>query len=117
MIIPDGNGGYENSICSPSTPERFQQYEIEMEASFSKLIDKLVSFYQYKNTLTHDNIKNSLKISSDLLVEKKEEIVKLSLELFYYWVNFAPLTRGTSATGYASFMSFILAVDNDILGD
>jgi hypothetical protein len=42
-------------------------------------------------------------------------VIRRSLENFYYWVNFAPITRGTSATGYATLYSAILAVGEELV--
>ena len=42
-------------------------------------------------------------------------VIRCGLENFYYWVNFAPITRGTSATGYAALYSTILAVDEEVV--
>lgn len=33
-----------------------------------------------------------------------DEGVKICLEIFYYWVNFAPLSRGSAATGYSALI-------------
>jgi hypothetical protein len=43
-------------------------------------------------------------------------VIRCGLENFYYWVNFAPITRGTSATGYAALYSTVLAVDEELVG-
>lgn len=43
-------------------------------------------------------------------------MIRCGLENFYYWVNFAPITRGTSATGYAALYSTVLAVDEELVG-
>ena len=117
VVAPDGKGAYDFSICSPSTPERFTQYEVEMEKSFGKLIDALVGYFHPSSSSSGSSSPGSSSSNSDENnEEKKETIIKLSLELFYYWVNFAPLTRGTSATGYASFLSFVILLDDYTLG-
>jgi hypothetical protein len=38
-----------------------------------------------------------------------------ALELFYCWVNFAPITRGTSATGYAVLYGIILSMGEELI--
>lgn len=43
------------------------------------------------------------------------EVTESALELFYYWVNFAPLSRGTSATGYAALYAIFLASGHEIV--
>ena len=41
-------------------------------------------------------------------------VIDAALDLFYYWVNFAPLSRGTSATGYAALYACVLAMGREI---
>ena len=36
-------------------------------------------------------------------------VLRQALEVFYFWVNFAPLTRGTAACGYAALLSVMLS--------
>lgn len=36
--------------------------------------------------------------------------VEICLEIFYYWVNFAPLSRGSAATGYSVLVGCILSL-------
>ena len=36
--------------------------------------------------------------------------VKICLEIFYYWVNFAPLSRGSAATGYSVLLGCIASL-------
>ena len=36
-------------------------------------------------------------------------VLRQALEIFYFWVNFAPLTRGTAACGYAALLSIMLS--------
>jgi hypothetical protein len=39
-----------------------------------------------------------------------DEGVKICLEIFYYWVNFAPLSRGSAATGYSVLIGCIASL-------
>ena len=54
------------------------------------------------------NLKN-LQNSENFVSDQHKEILKMSLELFYFWINFAPLTRGTAACGYSSLLSIMLS--------
>jgi hypothetical protein len=36
-------------------------------------------------------------------------VIRNAVRMFYYWVNYAPLTRGSSATGYATLYASVLA--------
>jgi hypothetical protein len=60
--------------------------------TFSNLEQTLLKFY---------SASRNEKPDQNLIVSIKLAVTKYALELFYYWVNYAPLTRGTSATGYA----------------
>lgn len=105
-VAIDDKGGVGFSICSPSTPERFKQYEIEMASAFERLICAFVP--QIRNV----SMGFSANMDDDF---DRAAVVRHALEIFYYWVNFAPLSRGTSATGYAAFLASILAMGEDIL--
>jgi hypothetical protein len=87
----NSNGGWDLSICSASTQERFVEYEEELHDVFQRLIQAFIDYLKAGNPQNHD------------------KIFKIALELFYYWVNFAPVSRGTSATGYASLYAAVLA--------
>lgn len=87
--------GYDYSICSASTMERFQQYEEELHDSYMKYLSILESLQKKSKDLRDGNDMKTLLSSS--------------LHLFYYWVNYAPITRGTSAVGYGVLYACILA--------
>ena len=108
----DGRG-LEFSICHSSTPDRFRQYETELSFVFDKIVNSLVKLRSLERECTVD-MTDEVHITTKI-EETKEIIFRTALELFYYWVNFAPLTRGTSATGYASLTTIILLVNWEIL--
>lgn len=60
--------GFEFTIRTPSTPERFRLLELEMDHCFNNVL----------LALTED--------SSDTVLRR-------AMELFYYWVIFSPLSR------------------------
>ncbi len=66
----------------------------------------------FEKELDHifQNIVNSLVLGTD-----SNEVLDYALTLFYYWVNFVPLARGTSSTGYAVFASILLAVGEELV--
>ena len=37
------------------------------------------------------------------------EVIKAGLEMFYYWVNFTPITRGAAFVGYTLLYSIVLS--------
>jgi hypothetical protein len=74
--------GYDLSIGSPTHDKRFEFFEAEVNFVFSKIVAALV---------------------------KNEPIENLALDLFFYWANWGPLSRGTAATGYMSLLACFLA--------
>ena len=87
------------SISCASTPERFAMYEEELDSIFTKLIERLVAFEQAHISECQNTTTRLTSNEGRGLTPQETEIMSLALELFYYWVNFGPLTRGTSATG------------------
>jgi hypothetical protein len=87
------------SICSASTPERFLQFEEEIHFVFERLLDELEKFIFGAGADRESDISDS----------SIDSVLAAAMDLFYYWVNFAPIARGTSATGYASLYSSVLA--------
>ena len=81
--------GYEFSIRTAGIPCRWKLFEKEMDYCFEKLVHCINS--ENNDAIYYDNI------------------VKSALSMFYYWVNFAPLTRGTAATGYAGLLASIVS--------
>jgi hypothetical protein len=53
-------------------------------------------------------------ISENAIIERREEIVKESLKLYYYWVIFAPISRGTALCGYAGLSATLQAAGLEI---
>ena len=97
--------GYEFFIDSPVLPNRHDLFKQELDYNFQRFINAL-------KTILSDTYKNlndeEKKIHSD-------EAFKRALEFFFYWVNYAPLSRGTSATGYAALMAFVISMGEEIL--
>lgn len=90
--------GYEFTIRTPGLPQRWSLFDSELQVIFDKLLD-LIS-----------NKENSKEEIS------KEEIVYQSLKLYYYWVVFAPLSRGTALCGYAMLSGTLQAAGFEIEG-
>jgi hypothetical protein len=124
ITLLKGNGGgstskgWQFSICAASTPERFVQYEQELKHVFDRLIQKLVPFVVEPSSFSSSIVSpvSSKKHVVSKSVKDKEryyqdsmiEIIELGLEFFYYWINFTPLSRGTSFVGYTALYSCIL---------
>ena len=87
--IPNGDRmEFRFDIRTPTTLQRFELWDKFLVEKFDGIMREF-SAQQTKPTA--------------------EKIVKLALELYYYWVNFAPLTRGTAFTGYSVLYAVILS--------
>ena len=45
------------------------------------------------------------------------DVVARASNIYYYWVNYAPISRGTSATGYAILLGILLAIGEEPSGE
>ena len=89
--------GYDFFINSPVSRERDNSYALDMDFTFNRFIEAL---------------RNVMKIGGK--AESDYAFARM-LEVFYYWVIYAPLSRGTSATGYAALMACVVATGEEIL--
>lgn len=83
LAEPDG---FEYTIRTPSTPSRWQLCSDELDIAFNKLI-QICS--QHESDAGPD------------------EICNIAMEIFYLWVTFAPLSRGTAVCGYAALAAIL----------
>jgi hypothetical protein len=90
--------GYEFSIRTPGLPHRWSLFDSELQVIF----DKLLALISMKND--KDNKDDS----------HKQETVLQSLKLYYYWIVFAPLSRGTALCGYAMLSAILQAAGYEI---
>eukprot|EP00943_MAST-04B_sp_MAST-4B-sp1_P007832 g7832.t1 len=95
--------GIEFTTRMPGLPGRYKEYGIEMEYVFNKL---KIAINKGKKQMENKNRRRSK--------ENEKEIGNLILTIFYLWVTFAPLTRGSAATGYAALYALFLAADMPI---
>lgn len=100
--------GWDFSIVSATAPERTSQYHIEMSEAYLHVEQSLLAYYTLLKSGT---------ASEESLFASKENVIRRSASLYYYWVNFAPLTRGTSATGYAILLGIILSLGEEPAGE
>ncbi len=78
--------GFEYTIRTPSTPSRWQQCCDELEIAFNKLIQ--ICLHRHSDS-------------------SPDDVVTIAMEIFYLWVTFAPLSRGTAACGYAALTAIL----------
>jgi len=79
--------GYEFSIRMPGTPSRYSKFSIELDYIWGK-------------------IEAEYRKGPDLDIE---EYSKLVMSLYFYWVIFSPLSRGTAACGILGICALHLA--------
>lgn len=84
--------GFEFTIRTPSKPYRWSLFERECEGCFDRLEETLLNV-----------------CSAEHVSEADEVLLTRALELFYWWVTFAPLSRGTAACGYAALQSVVIS--------
>ena len=90
-VAIDDKGGAGFSICSPSTPERFLQYELEMEAAFGRLVTAFVPQAARVERVgvaaaAREVETGVLRFSEDMEEDfDKPLILRSALEIFYYW--------------------------------
>lgn len=79
--------GYEFTIRTPGTPSRWREYDEELRSLWGQLTEAYVQGE-----------------------EDVDAISDLILSIFYYWVNFGPLSRGSAACGYVVVYGLFLAM-------
>ncbi|CAB1105083.1 unnamed protein product [Ectocarpus sp. CCAP 1310/34] len=90
-IVANNPEGFEFTIRTPGTPERWRQYEHELRAVWGKLT---AAFCEGDPPAAHCR-------GEEGEANNKDDVVcDLILTMFYYWVNFGPLSRGSAACGY-----------------
>lgn len=93
--------GYSFYLAFEVDNNRFNQFEIELESSFKQLIKILVA-------------KRQATLNRDYSIDYGNP-VRNALEIFYYWSNLSPLTRGTSSTGYMLLYSVITVLEEELI--
>ena len=84
--------GFEFTIRTPSTPQRWAQFDAEMKVRYAAVVHAVAAAVMEKKG------------------EVEDGVLRAALELFYFFVIFAPLSRGTAATAYAVLYSVLAAV-------
>lgn len=92
--------GYDFAIRTPCTPSRWNDYEAEMAVAWEALCNAYCG---------------ELYGSSDLSM--LENVKDAILRMTYYWYNFMPLARGSSAVGYSVLLGLFLAANMEVTGN
>ena len=86
--------GFDFTIRTPSTPVRWEQFDGEMRANFASMMHLLIE------------VSSGGGGGSD---SPPPQLLHCCLEVFYFWVVFAPLSRGTAICGYEMMSALALA--------
>ena len=121
--------GFDFSIRTPGTPLRWTQFAAELQHQFTSMMDLLstlhsrpadidtgidiytdvdVDVYARADKDIDAKIQKSKGNGSEVIIDT-EALLRHALTFFYYWVTFAPLSRGSAACGYAVLHSMLLA--------
>ena len=82
------HNGVSFSIRTPNMPHRWAVYTRELDAAWAKL--------------------RGLACSGNV---ELPSFASAAMELYYYWVNFGGMSRGTAVLGHAALVALLLAVD------
>jgi len=86
--------GYEFLIRTPGTPPRYSLYDVEMTYWWDELN------------------KAACEVEENVCTER---ILDIAIAFFYYFVNFAPLSRGSAVCGYLSMFSILQATGFEVV--
>ncbi|KAJ6841917.1 suppressor of RPS4-RLD 1 [Iris pallida] len=89
--------GFDFAIRTPCTPSRWNDYEAEMAVAWEALCNAYCGeAYGSSDLSMLENVKDSI------------------LRMTYYWYNFMPLSRGSSAVGYTVLLGLFLAANMEV---
>jgi len=90
--------GYDVTIRTPGTPERWDLFDAELTLSWAKM-DSAASKWRL-------NLAAGTPIDFGL----QKAAVHAALTTFYFWVSFGPLSRGSAACGYAVLAGMLMGL-------
>ncbi len=90
-----GGAGFEFCIRTPGTPERWQHFTEEFNTLWVD-VERIVS-----KTHTDDD---------------DTEVFEVALKVFWLWISYAPLTRGSASVGYAMLLVILRTKGFNVIG-
>jgi hypothetical protein len=123
--------GFEFTIRTPGTPDRWKDYELEMASAWQEMQAVAVKDARRHNARrradldsygsgasTADAAAAAAAAAAEAAVAEEatyeasfaDSALEASLTVFFYWVNFGPLSRGSAACGYAVLRACLAAV-------
>ena len=105
-LVSHAPEGFEFTIRMPGLPSRYRQYNRECETAFEK-VKELAT----KKMKAEANAGSNSPVTQELV----QGVVRGCVTVFFYWVTWAPLTRGSAATGYAVLTALMLAAGVELI--
>ena len=109
--------GYNFTIRTPGTPKRFAQFSQQLDVLWDKLFVQLGHEEvggeskgkggDHKDDDDNDDGGGDDDDVDGRGIEATKGLVEIALLVFYYWVCFAPLTRGSAAVGYGMMLAIL----------
>ena len=84
-------GGFDFTIRTPGTPARWGLYDAEMARAWGAAVDA------------------GARVRASRSAGDAAALVDAAATLFYYWVSFGPLSRGSAACGYVVLAGLLVA--------
>jgi hypothetical protein len=92
-IVKKGLDSYDFMIRTPVTPARWAEFNEELSNIWIQISIELFKDKQYRDTV---------------------KLMGLFVRFYYYWVCFAPLSRGTAAVGFTALIALFMMIDIEI---
>ena len=102
MIDGKGFNGPDMTIMFGVTSETHTMYQRELHFTFQRLVEALVAASEGLNVAEEGREQEKVALAREALSK--------ALEVFYYWVNLTPLSRGSSACGYGAVYAAVLSL-------
>jgi hypothetical protein len=101
------------------------QYEEELNAAFHRLEETFLHLHQQRSraggvptiAAAVEPSAVTAKPGETVAGEDDERTLRTALELYYLWVTFAPLSRGTAACGYAGLCAVLLSLGKKVTAE
>jgi hypothetical protein len=128
-LVTKGRQGYEFTIRTPGTPARWELFHEEFQhlwkdveavgAALQRQLERQRQLQlQQENVAVAVAVAVAVEVAVEVeggIAESKRQLVDLALLFFFYWVNYAPLTRGSAATGYCVLFAVLMAAGYEVL--
>ena len=103
-------GGYYLTIRTPGTPPRWKLFDETLDAVWHELAAAATEGADESASSTGGD---GAFITGALAARLggKRRRVELALSFYFYWINFGPLSRGTSGVGMSILIALLLALD------